>query len=307
MSMSPTLSAFKSAFLRRAALLSAIAWFIGTAFPQQASAQLTFTPPNTGDQTGDNIATLGSPTWVQDLVPNAIIVYYVNHSDYKIMVDGVAGANLGHPEYVYNPQGSQIAVWNAEFTDVGAAVIYPCGSSTCPTMLINYVDPSQKVHFLTSTDMVHFTTDVIPSASSLGIGNQSPYPQIVPGLYSANQATLPAYVATIGGSDHLIYMSNTLDGVNFSDLYGTGQPVSTYTTVSRPSMVFSPTNGDTLIGFTSTAYNGARVAVVGPANTGPGAPVPTRPDIQWGNSNRNGNYAGLSLGIRSRYSFIPIS
>lgn len=279
--------------LAKIGLVFIAALLFGTVFCQQASAQLTFTPSNTGFQTGDNIANLGSPTWVQG-VPNSIIVYYVNHSDYKIVVDGV-GTGLGHPQYVFNPQGLQIAVWNAEFTDVGAGVIYPCGSSTCPTMLINYVDPSQKVHFLTSTDMVHFTTDVIPNASSLGIGNQSPYPQIVPGLYSANQATVPAYVATIGGSDHLIYMSDTFDGVNFSELYTTGQPVSTYTTVSRPSMVISPTNGDTLIGFTSTAYNGARVAVVGPANTGPGAPVPTRPDIQWGNSNRNGNYAGLSL------------
>jgi hypothetical protein len=301
MSMSPTLSAFKSAFLRRAALLSAIAWFIGTAFPQQASAQLTFTPPNTGDQTGDNIANLGSPTWVQDLVPNAVIVYYVNHSDYKIMVDGVAGVNLGHPEYVYNPQGSQIAVWNAEFTDVGAAVIYPCGSSTCPTMLINYVDPSQNVHFLTSTDMVHFTTDVIPSASALGIGNQSAYPQLVPGLYSPNNATQPAncrgcaYVATIGNSDRLVYVATTFDGVNFSPLYGNGMAVSEWTTVSRPSMVYSPTNGDTLIGFTSDGAGYTRVAFIGAVSGLRWPPAGMRTDISWGNSNRNGNYAGLSL------------
>lgn len=294
MPMSRTLSVFKSAFLRRAALLSAIAWLIGTAFPQQASAQLTFSPSAGGYQTGDNIANLGSPTFIDLLNNNNAVLYYVNHSDYKIVVDGVAGTGLGHPQYIFNPQGSQIAVWNAEFTDVGAAVIYPCGSSSCPTMLINYVDPSQNVHFLTSTDGVHFSTDVIPSPSSLGIGNQSPYPQLVPGLYSKNQATQPAYVATIGGTDHLVYMSTTFDGKTFSELFGNGQPVSGFTTVSRPSMVYSPTFGDTLIGFTSDGDGFTRVAIIGSIN-GEGLPTYQRSDIHWGNSNRNGNYAGISL------------
>lgn len=300
MSMSPTLSVFKSAFLRRAALLSAIAWSIGTAFPQQASAQLTFTPSNTGYQTGDNIANLGSPTWVYNLHPGIVNLYYVNHSDYKIVVDdGTYG--LGHPQYVYNPQGSQIAVWNAEFTDVGAAVIYPCGASTCPTMLINYVDPSQNVHFLTSTDGVHFSTDVIPSPSSLGIGNQSPYPQIAPGLYSPNDVTKTAqcrgcaYVATIGNNDRYVYVSTTSDGIHFNPVFPNGQPETQWTAVSRPSMVYGPAGQDILIGFTSNGAGFTRVAIIGSIYQQYGLPSYQRSDIHWGNSNRNGNYAGISL------------
>lgn len=303
MSMSPTLSVFKSAFLRRTALLSAIAWFVGTAFPQQASAQLTFTPSAGGFQTGDNIANVGAPMWVYALVPDEVIVYYINHSDNKIVVDGVAGTGLGHPQYVFNSQGLEIAVRTGGFTDVGAAVIYPCGSSTCPTMLINYVDPSQNVHFLTSTDMVHFNTDVIPSASSLGIGNQSPYPVLVPGLYSPNDVTKTAqcrgcaYVATIGNNDRYVYVSTTSDGINFNPVFPNGQPETTWTALSRPSMVYGPAGQDILIGFTSSAAGFTRVAIIGSIYQQYGLPSYQRSDISWGNSGRSGtgDYAGISL------------
>ena len=304
MSMSPTVSVFKNAFLRRAALLSAIALFIGTVFPQQASAQLTFTPSAGGFQTGDNIANVGAPMWVDNLTPGIVGIYYVNHSDNKIVVDGV-GTGLGHPQYVFNPQGLEITVLTGYFTDVGAAVIYPCGSSTCPTMLLDYIDPSQNLHFLTSTDMIHFTTDVIPSASALGIGNQSPYPVLVPGLYSPNNVTQPAncrgcaYVATIGNNDRLVYISTTFDGIHFSSVYSNGTAVSVWTTLSRPAMVHSPAFDDILIGFTSDGPfgPGTRVAMLG-AISGTRWPIGyQRSDIHWGNSGRagTGDFAGISL------------
>jgi hypothetical protein len=46
------------------------------------------------------------------------------------------------------------------------------------------------------------------------------------------------------------------------------------------------------------------VAVVGPANAGPGAPAVARGDISWGNNNRDGNYAGIALTISAGYIYV---
>lgn len=170
-------------------------------------------------------------------------------------------------------------------------------------MLLSYVAPDQNVSFVTSTDGVHFGPRVVPSPSSLGVGNQNPDPALVPAITSITPGPSLALVATVGGSDHLVYMSETADGQNFIELYGTGQPVSNYRTVSRPSLAFWPGTNQILIGFTSNDP-GTRVAVVGPANAGPGAPAVARGDISWGNNNRDGNYAGIALTISAGYIYV---
>jgi hypothetical protein len=98
-------------------------------------------------------------------------------------------------------------------------------------------------------------------------------------------------------------MSTTVDGQHFSELYTTGQAVSNFTTVSRPSLAYWPATGEFLIGFTSN-QPGTRVAIVGPANTGPGAPAVVRPDISWGNNNRSGNFAGLGVVVFGNFIYV---
>lgn len=271
--------------LAKIAQLFIVALLLGTALSQQASAQIiSFTSPI---QLIDNDANQGSPTIIA--FNNQLVMYYVNHSNNTIYVDrGLTG----------NPQSTGIQVWSAEITDVGAAVLFPCGSFTCPTMLLSYVNPNQSATFATSTDGLNFGPGVTPSPSALGVGNQNVYTSLVPAMTSSasfnNRAPTAALIASVGATDHLVYMSTTNDGQSFSELYGTGQAVSNFTTTSRPSLAYWAATGEILIGFTSN-QPGTRVAVVGPADTGPGAPKVVRADISWGNNNRSGNFAGLGL------------
>lgn len=286
--------------LAKIALLFIAAVLFGAALSPEANAQiLNFLPAH---QLVDNDANQGSPTVIVG-VPGGpgnggLIVYYVNHSNNTIYVDGLSGT-LG------NPESTGIPVWSAEITDVGAAIIFPCHEATCPEVLIGYVDPNQNASFATSTDGLNFGAGVIPTPTSLGIGNQNPYTQLVPAIALYQQPGLFTFasVATIGGADHLVYISTTSDGVNFTPLYGTGQPVSNYRTTSRPSLAYWASQGLMLIGFTSNDP-GTRVAIVGPINTGPGSPKVTRADISWGNSNRNGNYAGIALTVWQGYIYV---
>jgi len=98
-------------------------------------------------------------------------------------------------------------------------------------------------------------------------------------------------------------MSNTIDGIHFSELYTTGQAVSNYTATSRPSLAYWPATGHIMIGFTSN-QPGTRLAVVGPADAGAGAPVVVRTDISWGNNNRSGNFAGLGLVVFGSFFYV---
>ena len=271
--------------LAKIAQLFIVALLLGTALSQQASAQIIpFSPPI---QLIDNDANQGSPTIIA--FNNQLVMYYVNHSNNTIFVDfGLSG----------NPRSTGIAVWSAEITDVGAAVLFPCGGFTCPTVLLSYVSPNQSATFATSTDGLNFGPGVTPSSFSLGVGNQNVYTSLVPAVTSSasvnGRAPTTAIIASVGAADHLVYLSETADGQRFQEFYTTGQAVSNFTTTSRPSLAVWPATNELLIGFTSN-QPGTRVAVVGFADRGPGVPGPVRTDISWGNNNRSGNFAGLGL------------
>ncbi len=248
--------------LVHAAWLSVAALFIGTALCHSAHAQIGF---GGATQLVDNVANQGSPTLI--LFNNQLAMYYVNHSNNTIYVDfGLSGS----------PQSTGIAVNSAEITDVGAAAFNG-------GVLISYVLPDEQLAFASSPNGVNSWSIATPSNTSLGLGDIAPDWEEGGSALLSNGAT--AYVAT-EGTNGLVYMSYTENGIDYTPL--TNGPVSTYTTVSRPSLAFY--NAHPWIGFTTSSN---RVAIVGDAttndigwNTG---------DVYWGNSNRNGNFAGLAL------------
>jgi hypothetical protein len=238
---------------------------IGTVLSPQARAQISF---GSAYRLVDNVANQGSPTII--LFNSVLTMYYVNHSNNTIYVDsGLSGS----------PSSTGIVVDSGELTDVGAAVLNG-------KVLLSYVSPSNDLEFALSTNGIKFGTAVNPTNSSLGLGSQGPNTAFVPALVS-NGTT--AYVATVGANGS-VYMASTTDGNTFTPLVGSGNSVSSNTTISRPSLTMYL--GDPWVGFTSNTP-GPRQAVVGDA-TGQDAEE-VGGNVSWGNSNRSGNYAGIAL------------
>jgi len=257
-------------YLVNAGRLTIAALLIGTALCHPAHAQITFLGAT---QLVDNVANQGSPTLTL-LLDQQLLMYYVNHSNNTIYVDF---------ELSGKPESTGIVVNSQELTDVGAAPIDPGTGG----ILISYVLPNQQLAFAYSSNGVNFGAPVTPSNASLGLIDTTPDWQHVPALASVGASGYPVYVATTG-TNGLVYMSYTLDGVHFTPL--TSGPVSTYTAVSRPSLTIYGYNGNPWVGFT-TGSN--RVAIVGDATTNDiGWDTG---NVYWGNSNRNGNYAGIAL------------
>jgi hypothetical protein len=218
----------------------------------------------------DNDANQGSPTII--VFNNSLVMYYVNHSNNTIYVDfGLTG----------NPSSTGIVVNSTELTDVGVCVLNG-------KVLLTFVSPGNPAYqlFTLSTDGVHFGIAYSPGNSGLGLGNQNPDSAFVSALTS-DGAT--AYVATVG-ANHSVYIAYTTDGTTYQPLVGNGISVSGNTATSRPSLTMY--NGSPWVGFTSNTP-GTRRAVVGIAS-GTNAPA-VGGTISWGNSNRDGNYAGLGL------------
>jgi len=258
--MTSRISLFSN-FLVKAVYFSIAAAFIGTALCQSAHAQISF---GGATQLVDNDANQGSPTiiWYK----SEPVMYYVNHSNNTIYVDfGLSG----------NPISTGISVYSAELTDVGAAVL---GSQ----VLISYFEPNQSVAFALSSNGSSFGAPVTPAPSSLGL-NGTPNSSFVPALLADDGSV---YVATVGDTNG-VYIASTVDGVNYTPI-GQGS-VSTCATISRPSLTIYQ---GVWVGYTSSCA-GSRYAVVGPA-TSHTLGIATGA-VSWGNSNRNGNYAGINL------------
>jgi len=236
-------------------------------YGKPAQAQINFNSPT---QLIDNDANQGSPTITTGLGSN-LLLYYVNHSNNTITLDaGLTGT----------PQSTSIVVNSAELTDVGAT------SFSNGDVFLCWVGTDNSLNFASSGNGINFGPVINPPNSQLGLGNVSPNTAFVPALTS-NGTTI--YVATVG-NDGMVYMSFTTDGQTFTPLNGSGISVSPDATVSRPSLTMF--NGNPWVAFTTNAV-GTRNAVVGNATTGSAGPVAT--NVSWGNSNRNGNFAGLAL------------
>ncbi len=259
--MSPTIRVF-SKYLSKILWLSIVALLLGAAHPQPAHAQISFGSPV---QLVDNDANQGSPTLI--VFNSQLTMYYVNHSNNTVYVDfGLSG----------HPQSTGIVVYAGELTDVGAAVI-------SGKVLLSYVSPTLNLEFAVSTNGVNFGAGVTPVNSTLGLGSDTPDMALVPALTSDGTT---AYVATVGNSSKSVYMATTTNGNTFSPL-SSADPVSSYTTISRPSLTMY--QGVPWVGFTTTG----RLAVVGNATLNSASL--TGLNVGWGNSNRSGNYAGLGL------------
>ena len=241
--------------------------------PRTHAQTISFNAPF---QLSDNEANQGSPTVTYSSSLNYYWLYYVNHSNNIIYADPTAS---GHPV------STGIGVYSAELTNVGAAYLNN-------EILISYVGSDQQVHFATSQNGESFGNIVTPSASELGTGSASPAIWCSPTLIS-NGSTV--YVATVGTNGY-VYISSTTDGQTFTPVRGNGVSVSSYQTVSQPALTIF--NGSPWVAFTNGS---SRYVVVGNA-TGTGATYVD--NAVWGNSNRDGHYAGLAMVVVQGYLYI---
>lgn len=251
--------------------LCAAILLIGMAFPCLIRAQyLTFNSPV---KLADNVANQGSPALIYR--NGTAMMYYVNHTDNTIYVD---------VNFSGNPSSTGIAVNSAELTDVGAA-LFNSGND----VLLSYVPSTcQCPAFATSTNGINFGAPVYPSNSELGLGSSIFDFAFVPAVVGDGPFAYVASVGTNSSGTHLVYISYTQDGSNFVPVHPNGVPVSSYGTVSRPSLAVY--NNGPWVAFTEQTQ---RQAIAGPISSESIGIV--LPGNYWGQSNRNGNYAGLAL------------
>jgi hypothetical protein len=198
-------------------------------------------------------------------------IYYVNHGSQPnyVYVDFGASERLYQTNLVADP---------AQINNVGAATL------ANGQLLLSYIS-SSGVTFALSSNGISFNDVSVPNAS-LGLP-----PGVTPNIYNApalvyDPYTATVYVATVG-TDSKIYMSSTTNGTSFTALTP-GTPINGNTTVSQPSLTIYQSSP--WVGFTTSSQ---RIAVVENI-LNPSATYQVS-SYEWGNSNRNGWYAGINI------------